>query len=171
MLSKIRSPSVSERSLALLGPLRKELVKTLDFDDPFFNYFKEKYPGFKKWFYSDKVQNRECWVHYEKDNKIGALLILKIEDEEIESIPQLPKKKRLKICTFKVKSVGNRIGELFIKYAVKFAINEDVSEIYLTHFTEENDRLVELISEYGFRKVAIRRGEQDIEDVFVKEFL
>lgn len=137
---------------------------------PFFTYFKEKYPDFKKWFYNDKVQNRECWVHYEKDNEIGALLILKIEDEKIESIPQLPKKKRLKICTFKVKSVGNRIGELFIKYAVKFAINEGVSEIYLTHFTEENDRLVELISEYGFRKVATRKGERDDEGIFVKEF-
>ena len=156
--------------LILPHPLKKEIVRNLDYSDPFFDYFKEKYPEFEEWFHRDSTQNRECWVYYENQTNIGALLIPKIEEETIESDPPLPQKKRIKICTFKVEvtSTGNKIGELFIKCVAKLALEENTSEIYLTHFTEENDRLIELISEYGFLKVAKIERENENEEIFLK---
>jgi hypothetical protein len=154
--------------LILPSPLKKELAADLNINDPFFDYFKEKYPLFEQWLYKCSNEKRECWVFYENQKSIGALLIPKIEDEPIDSIPPLPKKKRLKICLFKVQSIGNRIGELFIKCATKLAFDENLSEIYLTHFTEKNDKLIELVSEYGFRKEAIYKRSNGNEELFLK---
>lgn len=148
-------------------PLKKEFPDNLNINDPFFDYFKDKYP-FEKWFHKCLLARRECWVYYESETNIGALLIPKIEDDSVDSVPPLSKKKRIKICTFKVKSTGNRIGELFIKCATRLALEENASEIYLTHFTEENDRLIELISEYGFDKVATLERENGKEDLYLK---
>lgn len=114
------------------------------------------------------MEDRECWVYYHNQRNIGALLIYKIEETPINSLPSLPQKRRIKICTFKVESIGYRIGELFIKCIVRIALEEKSSEIYLTHFTEKDDRLIKLISEYGFFKVAILERENGNEDVYLK---
>jgi len=80
----------------------------------------------------------------------------------------LAKRKRLKLSTFKIRYEGHKIGELFIKLSVDISIQNGISEIYLTHFTESEDRLVELISEYGFYKTASNsRGE----DIFLKKLV
>lgn len=158
-------------SLILPPPLKKELVGNLNINDPFFTYFTEKYPEFEQWLHKCSDENRECWIYYENQINIGALLIYKIEDEPIVSFPPLPRKKRIKICTFKVASTGNKIGELFIKCVARLALKENASEIYLTHFTEKEDRLVMLISEYGFHKVAILERQSGNEDVFLKSML
>jgi len=73
-----------------------------------------------------------------------------LEDEPIDTTPQIPRKKRIKLSTFKVAQFGYKIGELFIKLAIDIAISNGVSEVYLTHFVQPDDRLVELITEYGF---------------------
>ena len=49
--------------------------------------------------------------------------------------------------------------------AVDVSVRRGITEIYLTHFTKSPDRLVELISEYGFNKVATKDNG---EDIFVK---
>jgi len=49
--------------------------------------------------------------------------------------------------------------------AVDISVRKGINEIYLTHFTKTPDRLVELISEYGFNKVALK---DDGQDIFVK---
>lgn len=155
-------------AIILPHPLKKEFPANLNTNDSFFDYFKEKYPFFEEWLHKCSLDKRECWVYYENNTNIGALLIPKIEDDSIDSVPFLPKKKRIKICTFKVKSTGNRIGELFIKCVTRLALEENASEIYLTHFTEENDRLIALISEYGFDKVATVERENGKEDLYLK---
>jgi len=75
-------------------------------------------------------------VHYREDGSIGALLIYKTENEPIDSKPPLPKKKSLKLSTFIVTYVSHKIGELFIKLSIDFVVKNNISEIYLTHFTE-----------------------------------
>jgi hypothetical protein len=72
-------------------------------------------------------------VYYREDDSIGALLIYKTENEPIDSKPPLPKKKRLKLSTFKVTHVGHKVGELFIKLSIDFAVKNNISEIYLTY--------------------------------------
>jgi hypothetical protein len=147
--------------------LKSELVSNLDYSDPIFDSLKEEYnPEFERWFRKISNKKRNSWVYYRTDGHIGALLIYKFEDESIDdSKPSLPKKKRLKIATLKVTYNGYKIGELFIKMAVDVSVRKGINEIYLTHFTKPPDRLVELISEYGFNKVATKDNG---EDIFVK---
>ncbi len=148
--------------------LKEELVHNLNMNDPFFDSLKEEYSEFETWFKKISREGRRCWVHFREDNMIGALLIYKVEDEPIDSDPPFPAKKRLKISTLKVTHMGYKIGELFVKLSIEYSIKNDLAEIYLTHFTQPNDYLLDLITEYGFIKVAMnRRGE----DVFVKKLL
>jgi len=138
-------------------------------NDPFFDSLKREYgPEFDVWFGRIAQEGRKCWVYFEDDHSIGALLIFKVEQESLPFNPAFPKRKRLKLSTFKVTHVGHKIGELFVKLAVHHAIAESCEEAYLTHFTKPQDDLVELISEYGFERVAeTRTGEE----VFLKEIL
>jgi len=148
--------------------LKEEVVHNLDINDPFFDSLKEEYEEFETWFKKISRKGRKCWVHLKKDGTIGALLIYKVENESIGSTPSLPAKKRLKLSTFKATYLGRKIGELFIKLSVEYSINNNVSEIYLTHFTEEEDYLADLITEYGFNKAARNRNG---EDIYIKELL
>lgn len=147
--------------------LKSEPVGNLDYYDPIFDSLKEEYnPVFEIWFKKISNEGRNCWVYYRTDGSIGALLIYKFEEEYIDdSKPSLPKKKRLKIATLKVTHIGYKIGELFIKMAVDISVRNGINEIYLTHFTRSPDRLVELITEYGFEKIAVKDNG---EDIFVK---
>jgi hypothetical protein len=145
-------------------------VHNLDINDPIFDGLKQQYaPKFISWFEKICRSGRKCFVNYRNDGSLGAVLIYKIEDDAIgDSNPPLPRKKRLKLATFIVSHVGQRIGELFIRLAVEIAIANRVDEIYLTHFIEDPDRLVELITEYGFVNVASKPKN---EAVFVKSLI
>ena len=146
-------------------PLEHIPVYNLDLNDSIFDSLKEEYDGFNRWWKKICREGRKAWVHYVND-KIGAILILKEENEPIDSTPPLPKKRRLKISTLIVDPIdrGHKIGELFIKISVQTAIQKGIDEIYLTHFTKQNDFLAVLIEEYGFHMVAKKNGE----DIFVK---
>ncbi len=143
-------------------------MHNLDLRDSIFDSLREEYKGFNDWWRNKSREGRKAWVHY-VGRKIGAILILKEENEPIDSIPPLPKRKRLKICTLKVDPIdrGSKIGELFIKISIQTAIQKNIDEIYLTHFTKPNDFLVALIEEYGFHQVAKKNGE----DIFVKRLV
>jgi hypothetical protein len=147
--------------------IKSESVCNLDYCDPIFDSLKEEYnPKFESWFKKISEDERKSWVYYRTDGSIGALLIYKFEEESVDdSKPSLPKKKRLKIATLKVTYIGYKIGELFIKMAVDISVKNGINEIYLTHFTKSQDRLVELITEYGFNKIAVKDNG---EDIFVK---
>jgi hypothetical protein len=145
-------------------PLKRELVRNLNYEDSIFDTLKEEYkPGFEGWFRKISKEGRKSWVYYRKDGTIGAILIYKLETESIkDSKPHLPERKRLKISMLKVTYIEHKIGELFIKMAVDVSVKNDIVEIYLTHFTKPNDPLVKLISEYGFNKIAVKNNGEDI---------
>jgi len=103
-------------------------VHNLDINDPIFTSLKEEYDEFLDWWGKISREGRKAWVYF-KDNRLGAILIYKIEDETIASNPPLPKKRRLKISTFKVT------------------------------YTEPEDSLIELIENFGFYKAAEKNGE------------
>jgi rRNA-processing protein FCF1 len=165
------APDILKKEMATENPvnlpaLKNDFVYNLNINDPFFDSLKEEYRDFENWFAKISKSGRKCYVHY-KDNKIGALLIYKIEDEILDSNPILQKKRRLKLSTFKVSNVGNKIGELFIKLAVNYARINNLKELYLTHHvTNDVDYLVELIERYGFQNKAVLN--QTGEAVFVK---
>jgi len=155
------------KSTSITPPaVNEDFVYNLDLNDPIFDKLKEDYPEFNKWFEKISREGRRCFVHRRPDNSMGALLIYKIENESIDGNPPLPKKRRLKLATVIVTNTGKKIGELFIKLSIDFALKNEITELYLTHFVETDDRLVGLISEYGFRKVSTNdRGE----DIFLKK--
>ena len=114
-------------------------VHNLNINDPIFDSLKSEYPEFKDWWKEICREGRKARVYFKESNKLGAVLIHKIENEVIPSDPPLPRKKRLKICTLQVTHTGYKIGELFIKISIEFAIRNNIDEIYLTHFTKTED--------------------------------
>ncbi len=146
--------------------LKLQNVAELDINDPIFNTLKDKYQDFVGWFRKIQIGKRPCVVFYDVDHNIAALMILKLEEEEIKLKDyNIPKKRRLKISTFIVTMNGYKFGETLLKNAIEECINKNINCIYLTHFVEQNDSLVYLIKEYGFECV----GLNDIgEQVFIK---
>ncbi len=145
--------------------IKKTTVDTLDLNNPIFDTLKEDYEVFEDWFNKIAKSERDCLTYTEK-GKLGALLIYKAENETIPlSNKILPPKERIKIATMVVSSTGNKIGEFFISWIVNYAINLGCEELYLTHYTKENDYLVYLIEEYGFKNVGKNDGG---EEVFIK---
>lgn len=151
-----------------IAPLALRLVPmhNIDLSDTFFESLKNKY-SFMSWWKKTATSGRNAWVYYCEDRKIGALLILKEEEEPIASEPSLSKLKRIKICTFMVTEIGRRIGELLLKVAFDYARVKRIDQLYLTHFPDDNDYLVSLITRYGFHKVSVQ-GE---EDVYIKDMV
>ncbi|KKN69752.1 hypothetical protein LCGC14_0437810 [marine sediment metagenome] len=187
---KAKITNISERVLNVieaLDLLKKELPKdvhlppaliksnmaNLNVNDSIFDSLREDYPDFKNWYVKKSQEGRECWAYIRNNGTIGALLIYKFEDEIIPSEPSLEKKSRIKIATMKVSYVGHKIGELFLKLSFELAIKNNIQEIYMTHFTKENDFLVDLIEEYGFNKVSILKHNwsDNPEDVFLKKIM
>lgn len=154
--------------IATLTPpgLIEDYLHNIDLEDTFFDSLRADY-DFNKWFKQKCREGRKCYVHKLSNGTLGAILIFKIEDEFIPTTPPLPKEKRLKISTLKVDRVGFKIGELLLKVAIDEALKNKIDEIYLTHFTEKEDRLVDLITEYGFYHAGEIIGKKN-EDVYAK---
>ena len=133
--------------------IKKTTVDNVDVNDPFFDSLKEDYPEFNHWFEKISKEERNCLI-YTENGKLGALLVYKLENENIALVNKtLIPKPRIKIATMKVSSTGNKIGELFLYWIINYAISLGFEEVYLTHFIKENDDLVYLIEEYGFKYV------------------
>jgi hypothetical protein len=128
-------------------------VHNLKLEDPFFDSLKKDYPGFEDWFNRVSEEGREAIVYFEENGGIGAILMTKAENEAVNSQPPLSARRRLKIATLKVAHQGYKIGELFIKLAVQEAIAKNCEELYLTHFTTQEDELIDLVSDYGFGEI------------------
>lgn len=143
--------------------MEKIPVRVLDADSSFFASLRKDYPGFRDWWNKISRQGREAFV-IRMDNELQAILILKIEEDLVESIPQLPSGKKLKICTLYVQERGMKIGERFLRTAFEYAIANDIDDIYLTHFSKPDDSLVHLVEGYGFEK-----KEYTDEDLFLKK--
>ena len=105
-------------------------IHNLNPNDPIFDTHKKEYEGYSDWWRKICKEGRKARVHFVNSN-ISAILILNEENEPIDSIPPLPKKRRLKICTIKVSRRGFKIGELFIKICIQTAIQKNIDEIYL----------------------------------------
>ncbi|KXS44945.1 MAG: hypothetical protein AWU59_162 [Methanolobus sp. T82-4] len=149
--------------------LKECYAHDINIDQPFFDSLKEDYPGFEDWWFEKCVkQGRKCWI-YEEDKVIKAFLMLKDEDQSIDTSPPVPAGRRVKITTLKVDLSGSKMGELFLKMAFQYCINNQFFEVYLTHFEGENDALVYLIKNYGFEEVG--KKVSNGENVYLKKFI
>lgn len=152
--------------------VQKDYLGNLDLADEFFASFKEDYPGYEKWF--NRKADETVYVCLSEGKPI-ALLYLKVEGENEDYTdidPPLSKKKRLKIGTFKVSLNGFRLGERFLKIVFDNALRFKVGDIYVTTFNKriEQQRLINLFEEYGFRLHGFKRGPGGKEFVYVRSF-
>lgn len=156
-----------ERKFPMPISLRREPIYSLNLDDPFFISLKQNYP-FVKWIEKISKVDRPCWSYRDENNFIKALLILKEEEEPILISPPLFLKRRLKICTLKVDLSGTKLGELLLKVAFQYCIDNNVFEAYLTHYPKGEDALLYLLESFGFKKVGTL---EDGEEVYLKSLL
>lgn len=147
--------------------LIKTTVDQLDVNDPIFNTLKKDYNEFLYWFKKIQKEHRPAFIYQHENKELGAVLIYKeIEEETIELKNEvLPPKKRLKIATLYVAESRNKIGESLLKNIFKKAKSVGVDEIYLTHFTKDDDVLVPFIEKYGFELKGLNSRN---EEVFIK---
>ncbi|MGA9048045.1 MAG: PIN domain-containing protein [Dehalococcoidia bacterium] len=150
--------------------VRKSYFGNLKLSDDFFNSFIEDYPEYTEWF--NKKADEPVYICL-SENKLIALLYLKVEDKnEIYSDinPPLLPKKRLKIGSFKVVLNGYRLGERFLKIVFDNALLFKVEEIYVSIFDKriEQQRLINLLEDYGFRYHGVKVGLGGKELVYVR---
>jgi len=150
--------------------VRKSLFGNLDLSDDFFTSFKEDYPVYEKWF--NKKADEPVYVCLSEGKPI-ALLYLKVEgkNEDYTDIdPPLLPKKRMKIGSFKVTLNGFRLGERFLKIIFDNTLLLKVDEVYVTIFNKriEQQRLINLLEEYGFYRHGFKKGPGGNELVYVR---
>ncbi|RJP50904.1 MAG: hypothetical protein C4557_08775 [Anaerolineaceae bacterium] len=153
--------------------VRKKLFGEVDINDPFFESFKNDYVGFEKWF--NKKADEVAYVCNSEDGRILAFLFVKVEDQNenySDIAPTFTKKRRLKIGTFKVISNGYKLGERFLKIIFDNALLFNVEEIYVTIFnkTEDQERLIHLLNDWGFYFHGHKKTVSGEELVFVRNF-
>lgn len=153
--------------------VRKEYFGNIDVSDIFFGSFQDDYQGFDKWFNSKSDET--AYICRSDSGKIVAFLYVKIEGKEenySDLAPIFNKKKRLKIGTFKVVSNGYKLGERFLKIVFDNGLRNKVDEVYVTLFnnTEEQERLIGLLIDWGFFEYGIKHTPTGDEKVFVKDF-
>lgn len=170
-IDKCRSENPGLTSYKVLA-VEKEYFGNISIDDDFFDSFKEDYVEFPSWFL--KKSDNVSYI-CQTDGKIRAFLYLKVEGEsekydDIE--PRFKSKKRLKIGTFKVTSTGFRLGERFLKIIIDNALVNSVDEIYVTVFDKREDqqRLIDLLKDWGFQYHGIKSTDNGVEQVFIKPF-
>ncbi len=144
----------------------------INLQDPFFDSFRTDYNGFDRWF--NKKADEIAYVTHNKGG-ILSFLYVKVEDETenyADITPIFSPKRRLKIGTFKVVSNGVRLGERFLKIIFDNALRYKVDEIYVTIFdkTDEQKRLIELLTDWGFMQYGIKKTVTGNELVFIRDF-
>ncbi len=151
---------------------KKAYMGNINIKDPFFDSFKEDYKEFESWF--NKKSDAESYVCI-TDQSVKAFLYIKVENKEenySDITPPFSPKKRLKIGTFKVVSTGYKLGERFLKIIFDNAISNQVDEIYVTIFDkrEEQQRLVLLLEDWGFKYWGKKETSNGTENVYVRDF-
>lgn len=153
--------------------VRKVFFGEVNLRDPFFDSFREDYPGFDTWF--NRKADEVAYTCTAEDGSLVAFLYVKREGpgEDYSDIePVLPRAKRLKIGTFKVSSNGFKLGERFLKIIFDNALQFGVEEIYVTIFrrTSDQDRLYRLLEDWGFVPHGTKITGAAKEEVLVRNF-
>jgi hypothetical protein len=153
--------------------VKREMFGNVKLEDPFFDSFKRDYQGFCEWF--NRKADETVYVSKTDTGAIVGFLYLKVEDE-FESYsditPPFYAARRLKIGTFKVALNGFKLGERFLKIIFDNAMTQKVNEIYVTIFNRdaEQERLMALLSDWGFRRHGQKISKSGEEAVLVRDF-
>ena len=158
----------------MAGKFKYKRFAELDLSDSFFDKLKVDYPGtattrgFVDWFNRKSQGADEALVYLDDQNKVGAFMYLKEEDnEEIVlndyTLPAIP---RVKIGTLRISENyrGQRLGEGAIGLALWKWRDSRRDEIYVTVFPEHDDLTGQLVR-YGFE---LKGYNADGEGIYLK---
>jgi predicted nucleic acid-binding protein len=151
--------------------VKKEYFGKINLQDPFFDSFKRDYRGFADWF--NRKADEVAYICTSDKNELLAFLYIKPENERepySDISPTFAPKRRLKIGTFKVAMNGFKLGERFLKIVFDNAIQSKSDEVYVTVFNKDADqeRLIEMLLDWGFYKHGGKLSSSGEEDVFVR---
>ena len=139
---------------------RRVKFEDIDLNDPLFDSLKRDYPsteqktGFVEWFRIKAEEGRYALV-LEDNNSLGAFVSIKEENEPLELTERiLPKRSRLKICTFCLaeRYRGQRIGEGSMGIVLWKWQRSKLREVYVTVFPKQK-LLITLPTRLGFEHV------------------
>lgn len=154
--------------ISLYPSIKNVPCHTLDLKNAFFDSLRGSY-DFNKWFIDKCAKTgRNAWICAD-DTDIHAICIYKIENNPILTIEKKGLQgSALKLCTFKVLKRGYKIGELLLKQAFNYAIENHINYVYVTIEPNKHELLEELFNDFGFYKYGVDIEGRD--NVFVKDF-
>jgi len=162
----LRNPRTRPTLLVTMSSLSYDPISSVPTSDAFFDTLREDYPGFDDWL--KRKGGESAYVARREDGGVDGFLYLKREDGTVTDVqPGLISARRIKVGTLKVNPHGTRLGERLIKKVFDHATEQDVDEIYVTVFPKHT-KLLELLSRYGFAKVATKSGPRGVEDVMLR---
>lgn len=147
--------------------LRLTQFEKIDLRDPFFDSLKAQYEEFPDWFL--RKSKEPVYVVDKEDSKnIRGFVYLKVEDGPIDDVdPPLLAARRLKVGTLKVDAHGTKLGERIVKKIFDHALQEHVTEIYVTVF-DTHSALIEIFKRYGFVEKGNKTTRNGTELVLVR---
>ena len=122
--------------------------------------------SFNSWFHEKAQTGRKAWIARTEQRSIEAICIYAMQTNEIiNEAKETLQGVSLKLCTFKVGEQirGQKIGELFLKAAFRFATDARCENIFV-HTSDDQFYLLELLSDFGF----LQRGMYGNDIVLVK---
>lgn len=143
-------------------------LHNLDEREPLFESLVSDYAEFRTWFERIAQEGRRAWITRTDRNRLGAICIYKEEkDPVVTSSGRRIPGTVLKLCTFKVgeDSRGQKIGELFLKAAFRYASENNIESIYVTIRPGKQPHLEELCEDFGFLNI----GSDGRDNVFLKQ--
>lgn len=133
----------------------------------FFDSLRAGYSGFNKWFTDKAEEGRRAWVCRTTEGTLRGLCIFAVQtDMKITDAGVVLPGAALKLCTFKVGDGerGQKIGELLLKAAFRFATQNGLEHIFITADPAQHQRLIDLLEDFGFQ----RAGDYGRDEVYVK---
>lgn len=138
----------------------------------FFDSLRQGYAGFDDWFRTKARDGRKAWVVWERQDVLGAICIYaEQENQTITREGTVLNGRALKLCTFKVGPTirGQKIGELFLKAAFRYATENRLESIFIHGNQEGHHFLFELLQEFGFSLVGSHTSSVTTDVVYLKQ--
>lgn len=133
----------------------------------FFDSLRAGYPRFNTWFTKKAEDGRRAWVCRTIGGKLRGLCIFAVQTNmKITDAGMVLPGTALKLCTFKVGDGerGQKIGELLLKAAFRYATQNGLEHIFITADPAQHQRLIDLLEDFGFEK----SGTDGRDEVYLK---
>lgn len=151
-----------------LPNIREVFLYEMDVTHPFFNSLREGYDGFNGWFEAVSKEGRKAWIYGDNSQQPEAICIYAVQtNEPITTRGDILRGPALKLCTFKVGETvrGQKIGELFLKAAFRYATDNELGHIFITAKPHQQPFLIDLLLDFGFEDVG---QDKNRDHVYVK---